>query len=355
MVYIRDLVESLCQKVDISKPAASADVLGKNYDTMTLAEFVKSEGGGITALGTVSVWTRAMLGLEPSEVSALYFLDYCKSGGGLMQMRSDGKNGGQYLRIVEGTQAFSEHLAALLIPDTLLLKSPVRSITQSPSGITASSARGDFHCKRVIVSVPTPLYKRIIFSPPLPSSKTTLRAATKLGTYAKMIVAYSSPWWRKAKLCGLSQSPIGPYCVTRDTSVDSKKHYALTCFLCGEPSRQWNRLSTLEARKNVVLEQLQRMYGPFVPNGKVPQPKDMLEQQWIEEQWSQGCPCPAMSPGLLTDFGHALREPFENVHFVGTETAYEWKGYMEGAVRSGERGAVEVVAALGERKVVSKL
>jgi monoamine oxidase len=34
------------------------------------------------------------------------------------------------------------------------------------------------------------------------------------------------------------------------------------------------------------------------------------------------------------------------VHFVGTETASEWKGYMEGAVRAGERGAKEVVEAL---------
>ena len=103
MVYIRDLVETLCQKIDISSPVESGKAIGKDYDTMTLEEFVKSEGGGKTALGTASVWTRAMLGLEPSEVSALYFLDYCKSGGGLMQMRSDRKNGGQYLRLAEGT------------------------------------------------------------------------------------------------------------------------------------------------------------------------------------------------------------------------------------------------------------
>jgi len=39
------------------------------------------------------------------------------------------------------------------------------------------------------------------------------------------------------------------------------------------------------------------------------------------------------------------------VHFVGTETAYEWKGYMDGAVRSGERGATEVVDALTRGKL----
>lgn len=70
---------------------------------MTLEDFIKQQGAGTKALATVTIWTRAMLGCEPSELSALYFLDYCKSGGGLLQMRSDKKDGGQYLRIRTGT------------------------------------------------------------------------------------------------------------------------------------------------------------------------------------------------------------------------------------------------------------
>jgi monoamine oxidase len=34
------------------------------------------------------------------------------------------------------------------------------------------------------------------------------------------------------------------------------------------------------------------------------------------------------------------------VHFAGTETADHWAGYMDGAVRSGERAAREVLAQL---------
>jgi monoamine oxidase len=41
-----------------------------------------------------------------------------------------------------------------------------------------------------------------------------------------------------------------------------------------------------------------------------------------------------------------LREPVGNLHFAGTETAGDWKGYMEGAVRSGERAAKEVIDGL---------
>jgi monoamine oxidase len=34
------------------------------------------------------------------------------------------------------------------------------------------------------------------------------------------------------------------------------------------------------------------------------------------------------------------------VHFAGTETSTFWFGFMDGAVRSGERAAAEVVRSL---------
>jgi monoamine oxidase len=46
----------------------------------------------------------------------------------------------------------------------------------------------------------------------------------------------------------------------------------------------------------------------------------MFEQRWAPEQWSQGFR-PVMGPGLLGEFGHAWRAPFERIH-AGTETAY---------------------------------
>jgi len=102
MIMVRDLFERLCHKVDLRDPRQSTEALGKDYDAMSMADFVKNEGGGKTAMATVRIWTRAMLGLEPQEVSALYFLMYCKGGGGIMQMRSDRENGGQFLRLANG-------------------------------------------------------------------------------------------------------------------------------------------------------------------------------------------------------------------------------------------------------------
>ena len=71
-----------------------------------------------------------------------------------------------------------------------------------------------------------------------------------------------------------------------------------------------------------------------------------LLMNWSAEQWSRGCPVAVLPPGTLVDFGAALREPVGRIHWAGTETADYWNGYMDGAVRSGERAAKEVLAAL---------
>jgi monoamine oxidase len=49
-------------------------------------------------------------------------------------------------------------------------------------------------------------------------------------------------------------------------------------------------------------------------------------------------------PGVLTEFGPALREPCGRIHWAGTESSTVMYGFIDGAVRSGERAATEVMA-----------
>ena len=52
-----------------------------------------------------------------------------------------------------------------------------------------------------------------------------------------------------------------------------------------------------------------------------------------------------MGPGVLTTLGPALRTSVGRVHWAGTETSPTWTGYIEGAIRSGERAAAQILAA----------
>lgn len=98
MTEIAQKTDKTCQTIDIHDPVRT----GGHLDQMSFEGWLKSQGAEKTAMATAAIWTRAMLGLEPCEISALFFLSYCKSGGGLLQMRSDRKHGGQYMRLVDG-------------------------------------------------------------------------------------------------------------------------------------------------------------------------------------------------------------------------------------------------------------
>jgi len=56
---------------------------------------------------------------------------------------------------------------------------------------------------------------------------------------------------------------------------------------------------------------------------------------------------PAYTLGQLTSFGGYEAAPQGNVHFAGDHTTLGLAGFMEGAARSGERAAREVLAGLG--------
>ncbi|KAL4738193.1 amine oxidase [Aspergillus similis] len=307
------------------------------HDDITLESFVRSRGGGSATLATVAVWTRVMLGCEPSELSAASFFVYCRSQGGLMKMRS-GQVQGKYLTVRTGAQSIAEGLAASLSTGSIKLSTAAKSIEQDSHGAVVRSTAGHVvRARKVIVAFSTPLCRKINFSPPLPADKRLLVDSTALGYYTKVMTSYSSPWWRENGLCGATQSHLGPAAATRDTSDDAHSGFRLTCFIAGQPGRKWAQLPAYE-RRAAILRQLAHLFT----SSKAYHPVEYIEQQWSSEEWSLGCPCPYTPPGILGKVGSSLAEPHEHVHFVGTETAVEWKGYMEGALTAGIRGAAEV-------------
>jgi monoamine oxidase len=78
---------------------------------------------------------------------------------------------------------------------------------------------------------------------------------------------------------------------------------------------------------------------------KAGSPVDLVEQDWSAEQYSGGGMLSHAPTGVLTQFGHALREPCGRIHWAGTESSAVMCGWVDGAVRSGERAASEMLAA----------
>ncbi|RDW81028.1 putative flavin-containing amine oxidase [Aspergillus mulundensis] len=339
LAQVRDMCEADCQALDTWRPRDT------DLDAVTFEAYLRSRGASEAALATATVWTRAMLGQDPRDISALYFLNYCKSGGGLLQMRSDRKHGGQYLRVRQGTQAFSLGLASSLPEGVVRLSSPVHSIIQNADQSVKVQAGGAVYAARkVIITTPSPAMKSIAFHPKLPPAKQAWIDSTTYGYYTKAMMEFRSPFWVEKGFCGLAQSFTGPAGVIRDTSSPEDRKYILTCFMGGDPGRAWAALSTKEREQNLLLQIGKLFNTPDIENLFV----QMTTYEWVNDEWAGwGCPCTALTPGVLDTLGpDALRESSGNLHFAGTETAGEWKGYMEGAIRSGERAAAEVLKSV---------
>lgn len=155
---------------------------------------------------------------------------------------------------------------------------------------------------------------------------------------------FSEPWWHTANLSGSYSSADGPIVFTHDTCVPRDKQYSITCFHAGDPGRKWAELPA-EERRRVVLCDFRTAFSKVVDN--VPEPINVIEKDWAADSWTGGAPAAVWQTAVLTcEAGKDITAPFGNVHFVGTETSPVWKGYLDGAVRSGIRGGKEVVAAL---------
>ena len=105
-------------------------------------------------------------------------------------------------------------------------------------------------------------------------------------------------------------------------------------------ARRFDRLEPAERREQ-ALGGFAALFGE-----EALRPIDFTDQRWGAESFAPGGPTAAVPPGSWTQFGPLLRKPVGPLHWAGTETTDEWTGFMDGAVRSGQRAAAEVAAAL---------
>ena len=73
-----------------------------------------------------------------------------------------------------------------------------------------------------------------------------------------------------------------------------------------------------------------------------------ISYDWSADEWARGAYC-YFGPGDLNRFNPSLTLPAGRVFFAGEHTApVEYRGYMEGAIRSGQRAAQQVCTAIGK-------
>ncbi len=330
------LLVKLPSTVPLDKPWTAPDALALDGQTLETWKLANSSTPGARFLFDLA--TESVFAAEPRDLSLLHALFYYHAGNGVINLTSTA-GGAQDSRFVGGSQLVSIKMATAL-GRRVVLNAPARSIAHSGSGVTVTTDAGSWRGKVVIVAMAPALAGRIDYDPPLPATRDQLTQRVPQGSAIKYEAVYPKPFWRSEDLSGYANSDRSPIRLTYDNSPPSGTPGVLLGFATGADARHLTTQSAA-ARRTAVLGSFTRLFG-----ARAAHPTMLIEHNWSEEPWTRGCYEGYLSPGVWTDYGPALRAPIGRIHWAGTETSEVFMGYMDGAVRSGERAASEVRSAL---------
>ena len=328
-------LEEMASTVPLEEPWRAAQAAA--WDAQTLDTWLVANANTEIGLGYWRTLVPALFSAEASEMSLLHFLFYCRSGGTIDRLVAT-HGGAQESRLEGGSQHLASRLAEQL-GDVVRLGSPVRAIRQDDRGVEVTYNGGVVEAGRAVVAIPPTLAGRIRYSPALPPLRDQLTQQVPMGYVIKVQIAYPEPFWRAEGLSGSVFSLDDEVSVIFDNSPPDLSCGVLLGFLEGAHARLAGRLPPQE-RKELILSVFAKFFGSRAANSD-----EYVEKDWATEEWSRGCYGGRFGTGVWTGYGEALREAVGRIHWAGTETAEIWNGYMDGAVRSGERAAHEVLAS----------
>lgn len=326
-------LDKLAQTVDLTQPWKTVNA--RQLDSMTLATWMTTQMRFDVARQFFRVAAEAIWAADPAEISLLHALFYVKSGRNLETLMNV-KDGAQEERFVGGAQTTADRMAAHFA-DRIVYNSPVRAIEQDGGQVQLITEQTTYVARRAVVTVPPALQSRIYFQPLLPAQRAQLLQRMPMGAVWKCYAIYEKPFWREQGLNGLAATPDGHVTVTFDNSPKDGRQGILMGFVLGNQAKEFAGLSE-EDRKLSALHAFATFFGPAALK-----PIRYLDHSFMNEEWSRGCYAGVPGPGLWTTLGPALRQPIGRIHWAGTETSDVWNGYIDGAVRSGERVAREVI------------
>jgi monoamine oxidase len=320
--------------------AGSVDAFGTartgaaELDRQSMLDWAQQHNLRQDVIDVVEAGMRVVFGEDLRDISMLAFLQYARAAGGLMPL-IETENGAQDSRFVEGAQTFSLRLAEAL---DVRLEVPVRSIDTSKGAVTVRADGLEVGAEAVVVAVPPNLAAKIRFEPKLREPRREFLDGHRMGATVKALAFYDEPFWRDEGLSGEGVATAGPISVAFDNTSADGSVPGLVAFSVGSPGRQLAAMDEATQQATVRLA-LSRLLGE-----RAAKPTEVIIKDWTAEEWTGGCP---VANPRLARIGLGPDDPTQAdgpIHWAGTETATEWRGYLEGAIQAGERAAHQVLA-----------
>ncbi|BAY09263.1 flavin monoamine oxidase family protein [Calothrix sp. NIES-2098] len=246
-----------------------------------------------------------------------------------------GTTGDRSLRIQGGSTQLATAFARFL-GDRIHLNTPVVRIQQQEQtvAVTLNTLQGQVEVfgDWIVVTVPWSVLRHLSIEVPLSQVQREAIARLPYGVSIKTLLQYSHRFWRQLNW-GLVVGDTPYQTVWESTVAQAQEAGILACTSSGTPSR------------NVAghaVELAQQTVSTLYPNA--PEAISTATHDWGADPWSQGAYC-YFAPSDLKTWRSDLSYSAGRLIFAGEHTApVEFCGYMEGAIRSGQRAAEQILA-----------
>ena len=230
-----------------------------------------------------------------------------------------------------GNMRLAEALADEL-GSSVHLSYPVRRVRWSDSSVSVTTDHDETEVDAVVVAIPTAPLAEIEFDPPLEGATAEALRAVTYGQNSKLFLRMRSPappsaimsvaghFWTYTQL-GADGEPA-PF-VTGYTGTKA----AIDALGGTDGVERWVA-ALISLREDLDLE-----------------PQSAMVSSWSEDPWVRGAYSARTLSSPLRD--DDLVKPIGPLFFAGEHTAGEWHGLMEGALRSGQRAAEQILRHLG--------
>ena len=299
-------------------------------DAQGLEDLDVPAGAWIEALGLprrvrelLLFWISACASAEPDDASLLEYLRWISGADHRVWAHLEAAVLGW--RFPAGTAALYEAIAGD-VRGEVALADPVRAVAADGDAVRVVTGAGERRARRVVVTLPVGALAGIDFTPGLSEAKSAAVAQNHAGQGAKVwVLARGVP----DDLCAMGYR-------TRLDFLGAMETTAQGVVLVGfGPSAAALDVGDPEAVVGAVHE--------LAPEAEV---VAVHAHDWVGDPYSRGT-WAVLRPGQVHAAWSALRAPEGAVHFAGAHTALRWPSFMDGAVESGRRVAVEADAALG--------
>lgn len=272
------------------------------------------------------------------RISMLQALSSARATGSFQQAEST-EGGALQDRLQGGAQGICNFLHGQ-IRSAVRLNCPVSFVEQSGDGLRLGNRDYALRARKAIITAPLSVVRKIDFSPGLPPAKRSLIESMEMGEVVKCHAVYASPFWREAGLSGQSFSVEGTVELSVDNSAYGSSEGILASLIHADRAELMMGMGP-EERKQLVLAAYADWFGP-----RALEPIGYHDYSFTDNPWIGGAYTGFFGEGVFSENGSQIAKPTGHVHWAGTETSAYFKGFMEGAVLSGERAAAEVIGAL---------